>query len=54
VRRHIPGATRIEATTASTPPGAAEQHPVVQAALGIFQGEVVAVKPRDPEGGATP
>ncbi|MBI4607465.1 MAG: DNA polymerase III subunit gamma/tau, partial [Candidatus Rokubacteria bacterium] len=54
VQRHIPGATRIEVTTASAPSGPGQEHPLVQTALGIFQGEVVAVKPRNQEGGAIP
>jgi DNA polymerase-3 subunit gamma/tau len=54
VQRHIPGAFRIEVATASGPPAGVQGHPAVQAALSVFQGEVVAVRPRTPEGGATP
>jgi len=54
VQQHIPGAMRVEFTTESDSGGSAQSHPLVQAALEIFQGEVVAVKPRTPEGGAQP
>jgi hypothetical protein len=50
VRRHVAGAERIEVAMQgegdSTPSG----HPAVKAAKEIFQGEVVAVRPRLPEG----
>ncbi len=49
VRRHIAGATRIEILSADET-GGIQQHPAVQAALGQFGGEVVAVRPRAPEG----
>ncbi len=49
VRRHIAGATRIE-ILGDDEPGGVQQHPAVQAALGQFGGEVVAVRPRAPEG----
>ncbi len=52
VQRHIPGATGIEVTTESGPPAGAQAEPGVQAALEVFRGEVVAVRPRHPEGGA--
>jgi DNA polymerase-3 subunit gamma/tau len=50
VRRHIEGATRVEVITAAGAPGGVHQHPAVQAALEQFGGEVVAVRPRSPEG----
>jgi len=51
VQQHIPGARGIQVTTESGVPGGAQDHPAIQAALEIFEGEVVAVKPRIPEGG---
>jgi len=53
VQRHIPGATRIEVTTEPGVAGDVRGHPSVQAALELFQGEIVAVKPRTAEGGAS-
>ncbi len=54
VQQHIPGATRVEIATESGNPGGIRGHPAVQAVLAVFQGEVVAVKPRTSEGGAAP
>lgn len=51
VERHVPGAIRLEVTVGPGPAGGAESHPAVQAALSLFQGEVVAVRPREGEGG---
>jgi DNA polymerase-3 subunit gamma/tau len=52
VQQHVPGARRVELEAGAAPAGAgAQQHPVVQAALDVFQGEVVAVRPRAPEEG---
>jgi DNA polymerase-3 subunit gamma/tau len=51
VQRHIPGATRIEVRTESGKFPDVQEDPAVQAALELFQGEVVAVRPRSPEGG---
>jgi DNA polymerase-3 subunit gamma/tau len=53
-QRHIAGATRIEFTVESGFAGSARDHPVIQAALEVFQGDVVAVRPRTREGGAPP
>ncbi len=50
VRRHIPGATRIEVAGGEGETGGVQQHPVIQAALEQFGGEVIAVRPRAPEG----
>ena len=50
VRRHIAGATRLEISGGTAGSGDVQQHPVVQAALEQFGGEVVAVRPRAPEG----
>jgi len=53
--QHISGARRFE-LDASGPPGGgsgARNHPAVQAALSVFQGEVVAVRPRALEEGAS-
>jgi DNA polymerase-3 subunit gamma/tau len=54
VRQHIPGATGVEVVSEPGASGGAQDHPAVQAALRVFQGEVVAVRPRGFEGGATP
>ncbi len=54
VQQHIPGVTRVEFATESGSAGSAQNHPLVQAAMEVFGGEVVAVKPRTPEGGAQP
>jgi DNA polymerase III subunit gamma/tau len=51
VQQHFPGARRIEVDTGSGGGGGARNHPAVQAAVSAFQGEVVAVRPRAPEGG---
>ena len=49
------GNKKVEATAggggASESGGRARNHPAVQAALNVFQGEVVAVRPRAPEEG---
>jgi DNA polymerase-3 subunit gamma/tau len=54
LRRHVAGAERFGVVTedeSGAGVGAAE-HPAVQAAVAEFQGEVVAVRPRLPEGGS--
>ena len=50
VRRHVAGADRINVVVAGEGGGGVAEHPAVQAALAEFQGEVVAVRPRLPEG----
>src|SRR5881296_3561820 len=50
VRRHVAGADRINLVVAGEGAGGVAQHPIVQAAIAEFQGEVVAVRPRLPEG----
>jgi DNA polymerase-3 subunit gamma/tau len=52
VRRHVAGADRFSVTSEdeSGGGGAVTDHPTVQAAVSEFQGEVVAVRPRLPEG----
>jgi DNA polymerase-3 subunit gamma/tau len=52
VRRHVPGAARFEVVSeaASGGGGSVTDHPAVQAAIAELQGEVVAVRPRLPEG----
>jgi sugar phosphate isomerase/epimerase len=51
VRRHVAGAERFGVVTeAEGTGGGAADHPAVQAAVAEFQGEVVAVRPRLPEG----
>ena len=50
VRRWIAGAERISVQTGGEAAGGVAAHPAVQAALAEFQGEVVAVRPRLPEG----
>ncbi|HXJ77349.1 MAG TPA: DNA polymerase III subunit gamma/tau [Candidatus Methylomirabilis sp.] len=51
--QHVPGARRFELDAAGSVAGGARNHPAVQAALSVFQGEVVAVRPRAPEEGAS-
>jgi len=51
VQQHIPGARRVEISTEAAASGGAVNHPAVQAAVAMFQGEVVAVRPRAPEEG---
>ncbi|MBI2154142.1 MAG: DNA polymerase III subunit gamma/tau [Candidatus Rokubacteria bacterium] len=51
VQRLIPGAKRIEISVGAAPEAGAQGHPAVQAALSVFQGEVVAVRARTAEGG---
>jgi DNA polymerase-3 subunit gamma/tau len=51
VRRHVAGADRFGVVTEDEGGGGAiTDHPAVQAAVSEFQGEVVAVRPRLPEG----
>jgi DNA polymerase-3 subunit gamma/tau len=50
VRRYVAGAERINVQTGGAGPGGIAEHPAVQAAIAEFQGEVVAVRPRQPEG----
>jgi len=50
VRRHIAGADRINVVAAGEGAGGVAGDPAVQAAIAEFQGEVVAVRPRLPEG----
>jgi DNA polymerase-3 subunit gamma/tau len=51
LRRHVAGAERLGVVTEDEGGGgAATEHPAVQAAVSQFQGEVVAVRPRLPEG----
>jgi len=49
VQQHIPGARRVEIAAEAAAAGGAINHPAVQAAVAMFQGEVVAVRPRAPE-----
>jgi DNA polymerase-3 subunit gamma/tau len=51
--QYLPGARRFELDAAGPVAGGARNHPAVQAALSVFQGEVVAVRPRAPEEGAS-
>jgi DNA polymerase-3 subunit gamma/tau len=51
LRRHIAGAERVSLTTeGESIGGEVTDHPVVQAAVAQFQGEIVAVRPRVAEG----
>ncbi len=50
VRRHVAGAERLEITMQAEGDATPSGHPAVRAAKEIFQGEVVAVRPRLPEG----
>jgi hypothetical protein len=53
LRRHVAGAERFGvAEDEGGGGGGATEHPAVQAAVAEFQGEVVAVRPRLPEGGS--
>jgi len=51
VRRHISGASQFEISMGAGQDAGPQGHPAVQAALSVFQGEVVAVRPRSDEGG---
>ena len=51
VRRHIPGAERVEVENGREKMETAAEHPAVQALIETLQGEVVAVRPRASEGG---
>ena len=51
--QHLPGARRFELDATGSAGGGARAHPAVQAALSVFQGEVVAVRPRGPEEGVS-
>ena len=50
VRRHVAGAERVDIAMQSEGDSGPSGHPAVKAAKEIFQGEVVAVRPRLPEG----
>ena len=50
VRRHVAGAERIDVAMQSEGDAGPSGHRAVKAAKEIFQGEVVAVRPRLPEG----
>jgi DNA polymerase-3 subunit gamma/tau len=50
LRRHVVGAERFGLVSEEESGGALTEHPAVQAAVAQFQGEVVAVRPRLPEG----
>jgi hypothetical protein len=50
LRRHLVGADRFGLVAEGESGGPLTEHPAVQAAVAQFQGEVVAVRPRPPEG----
>jgi hypothetical protein len=50
VRRCVTGADRVSVVSGGETSSAIGTHPAVQAAITEFQGEVVAVRPRLPEG----
>jgi len=50
VRRHVAGAERVDIVMQGETDAGPSGHPAVKAAKDIFQGEVVAVRPRLPEG----
>jgi hypothetical protein len=50
VRHNIAGALEIDVVSEENVGGNLSEHPAVQAAIAEFQGEVVAVRPRPPEG----
>ncbi len=52
VQQHVPGARRLEVAPEEATGSGASRHPAVQAALAVLGGEVVAVRPRAPEGRA--
>jgi hypothetical protein len=52
-RERLPGVRRIQVGSDSGPGAGALRHPMVQAVLGAFGAEVVAVRPRPPEEGET-
>ena len=54
VQQHIPGARRVEIAAEAAAASGALNHPAVQAAVAMFQGEVVAVRPRAPQEKETP
>jgi DNA polymerase III subunit gamma/tau len=51
--RHLSGVRRFELDATGAAASGARDHPAVEAALSVFQGEVVAVRPRVPEEGAS-
>ena len=51
VQRYFPGAGRVVVESGANQSATAQDHPAVQAILETFQGEIVAVRPRAPEGG---
>jgi DNA polymerase-3 subunit gamma/tau len=50
VRRHVSGAQQVTVVSEEVGGSSVTNHPAVQAAMAEFQGEVVAVRPRMPEG----
>jgi hypothetical protein len=50
IRRHVAGADRFRVSADDEGGGGVAAHPAVKAAMAEFQGEVVAVRPRPPEG----
>jgi DNA polymerase-3 subunit gamma/tau len=50
LRRSVPGVERFRVSADDDGGGGIASHPAVQAAVAEFQGEVVAVRPRSPEG----
>ena len=50
LRRNVPGVDRFRVSAEDDGGGGVATHPVVQAVVAEFQGEVVAVRPRSPEG----
>jgi len=50
LRRQMPGVERFRVMAEDDGGGGVATHPAVQAAIAEFQGEVVAVRPRSPEG----
>jgi DNA polymerase-3 subunit gamma/tau len=50
LRRNVPGVERFRISAEDDGGGGVATHPAVQAAVAEFQGEVVAVRPRSPEG----
>jgi hypothetical protein len=50
IRKHVAGVERFSVSAGDDAAGGVNAHPAVRAAIAQFEGEVVAVRPRLPEG----
>ncbi len=50
IRKHVAGVERFNVSADDDTAGGVSGHPAVKAAIAQFEGEVVAVRPRLPEG----